>query len=237
MREAGRIVAVTLLELQDKIRPGITTAELDTVAERTAHALGAIPAFKGYHGYPASLCISLNDEVVHGIPNPTRVLKEGDVVSLDFGVIYQGFVGDAAITVGVGKISPEAEKLLKVTREALYAGIQQARAGRHLQEVSRAVQEHAERNGFAVVRQYVGHGVGRRMHEQPQVPNFVTPQRGPILRPGMTFAIEPMLNTGSEETRVRPDNWTVVTVDGGLSAHFEHTIAVTNGDPVILTLP
>lgn len=237
MREAGRIVAVTLLELQEQLRPGRTTAELDAIAERTARALGAIPAFKGYHGFPASLCVSINDEVVHGIPSPTRVLKEGDIVSLDFGVFYKGYVGDAAITLGVGTISPEAERLLTVTREALAEGIRQARAGQHLSDVSHAIQTYAEQRGFAVVRQYVGHGVGRRMHEEPQVPNFGEPHRGPILRPGMTFAIEPMLNTGTEQTRVLPDNWTVVTQDGGLSAHFEHTIAVTEGEPEILTRP
>lgn len=237
MREAGRIVAVTLLELEDQIRPGKTTADLDAVAESTAHALGAVPAFKGYLGYPASLCASINDEIVHGIPSPRRVLKEGDIVSLDFGVHYKGFVGDSAITVGVGEIGPKAKKLLEVTRSSLYAGIEHARAGHHLSDVSHAVQVEAETKGFSVVRQYVGHGVGRKMHEEPQVPNFGPARQGPILRPGMTFAIEPMLNTGSEETEVRPDNWTVVTRDGGLSAHFEHTIAITDGEPIILTLP
>ena len=237
MREAGRIVAVTLLELEDQIRPGKTTADLDAVAERTARALGAVPAFKGYLGYPASLCASINDEIVHGIPSPRRLLKEGDIVSLDFGVHYKGFVGDSAITVGVGEIERTARKLLDVTRASLYAGIEHARAGGHLSDVSHAVQVHAEKHGFSVVRQYVGHGVGRKMHEEPQVPNFGPAHRGPILRTGMTFAIEPMLNTGSEETEVRPDNWTVVTKDGGLSAHFEHTIAITDGEPLILTLP
>lgn len=237
MREAGRIVAVTLLELEHHLRPGQTTAELDAVAERTARALGAIPAFKGYHGFPASLCVSINDEVVHGIPSPTRVLKEGDIVSLDFGVFYKGYVGDAAVTLGVGTISPAAARLLAVTREALEEGIRQARVGRHLSDVSHAIQTYAEERGFAVVRQYVGHGVGRRMHEEPQVPNFGEPHRGPTLRPGMTFAIEPMLNAGTERTRVLPDNWTVVTEDGSLSAHFEHTIAITEGEPDILTRP
>lgn len=237
MREAGRIVAVTLLELEAKVRPGVTTAELDALAERMATALGATPAFKGYLGYPASLCASINDEIVHGIPSPSRVLKEGDIVSLDFGVFYKGYVGDAAITVGVGTISPEAQRLLTVTREALFAGIAQAKVGNHLSDVSHAIQLHAERHGFSVVRQYVGHGVGRRMHESPQVPNFGPAHQGPVLRPGMTFAIEPMLNTGSQATRVLEDNWTVVTQDGGLSAHFEHTIAVRDGEPEILTLP
>ena len=237
MREAGRIVAVTLLELEDKIRPGTTTADLDAIAERTARALGAVPAFMGYQGFPANLCVSVNDEIVHGIPSPVRVLREGDVVSLDFGVFYQGYVGDAAATFGVGEITPAARKLLTTTRDSLYAGIKQARAGNHLNDVSRAVQLHAEKAGFSVVRQYVGHGVGRKMHEAPQVPNFVHDRSSPVLKPGMTFAIEPMLNAGTEETQVRPDNWTVVTRDGKLSAHFEHTIAVTGGEPEILTLP
>jgi methionyl aminopeptidase len=237
MREAGRIVALTLLELQDKVKPGISTARLDAVAEKMASAMGAIPAFKGYNGFPASLCASINDEIVHGIPSPERILHEGDIVSLDFGVFFQGYVGDAAITVGVGKISPEAEKLLRVTKESLYQAIHQAKAGARLSDVSHAVQAHAEKNGFGVVRQYVGHGVGRKMHEPPQVPNFGPPHLGPVLKPGMVFAIEPMLNTGTEETLVRPDQWTVVTKDSGLSAHFEHTIAVTTGEPEILTLP
>ena len=237
MREAGRIVAVTLRELENSIRPGQSTVELDVIAERSARSMGATPAFKGYHDFPASLCVSINDEVVHGIPSPKRILKEGDVVSLDFGVFYKGFVGDSAITVPVGQISAAAQRLLTVTKEALFAGIAQARAGQHLSDVSHAVQDHAETHGFSVVRQYVGHGVGRRMHEEPQVPNFGPPNQGPVLRAGMTFAIEPMLNAGTEQTLVRPDNWTVVTRDGGLSAHFEHTIAVTDGDPEILTLP
>src|SRR5258708_38211580 len=172
MREAGRIVALTLLELQDKIRPGITTAQLDAIAAKTSAALGAVPAFKGYNGFPASLCASINDEIVHGIPNPERILNEGDIISLDFGVFYQGFVGDAAITVGVGEISPEAKRLLQVTNESLLQGIRQAKAGDRLSDVSHAIQVHAEKYGFAVVRQYVGHGVGRKMHEPPQVPNF-----------------------------------------------------------------
>lgn len=237
MRQAGRIVAVTLLEIQDKIRPGMSTADLDAIAEHTVRTLGAIPAFKGYNGFPGSICASINEEVVHGIPSPDRVLREGDVISLDFGAIYQGYVGDSAITVGVGKISPEAERLLTVTQEALHAGIAQARAGQHLTDISHAIQTHAERFGYGVVRQYVGHGVGRNMHEEPQVPNFGPAHRGPILRPGMTLAIEPMLNLGTEETVVKPDNWTVVTQDGKISAHFEHTIAVTGAEPDILTLP
>lgn len=237
MREAGRIVAVTLLELEDKIRPGQTTAELDTIAERTARALDAVPAFKGYHGFPGSICASINDEIVHGIPSPKRVLEEGDIIGLDFGVIYQGFVGDATVTVGVGKISDEAQRLLETTRGALDAGLQRARAGNHLSDVSHAVQVYAEQRGYSVVRHYVGHGIGRKLHEEPQVPNWGPAHQGPVLRPGMTFTIEPMLNTGTEKTVVRPDKWTVVTEDGGLSAQFEHTIVVGATGPEILTLP
>jgi len=235
MREAGRIVAVTLQELRENVRPGVSTAALDAIAERTVLALGALPAFKGYNGFPASTCLSLNDEIVHGIPNPARVLEEGDVLSIDFGAIYQGYYGDSATTIGVGEISSEAKKLLAATEAALYEGIKRARAGNHLGEVSNAIQTHAEKEGFSVVRQYVGHGIGRHMHEEPQVPNFGPRNKGAILKAGMVLAIEPMLNTGTENTVLRPDNWTVVTADGGLSAHFEHTVAITPGDPEILT--
>jgi len=235
MREAGRIVAVTLQELRENVRPGVTTAALDAIAERTVLALGALPAFKGYSGFPASTCLSVNDEVVHGIPNPARVLEEGDILSIDFGAIYQGFYGDSAITVGVGQISEEAQKLLTVTEAALYEGLKHARAGNRLGAVSHAIEAYAEKEGFSVVRQYVGHGIGRHMHEEPQVPNFGPPNKGPLLKTGMVLAIEPMLNTGTESTVVRPDNWTVVTADGGLSAHFEHTVAITPGEPEILT--
>lgn len=237
MREAGRIVALTLLELQDKIRPGMTTADLDQLAERAATAMGAVPAFKGYNNFPASLCASINDEVVHGIPSPRRFLKDGDIISLDFGVIYQGYYGDAAVTLGIGSTAPEARALLTTTREALMAGIRQAKPGNRLFDVSHAIQVHAESRGYSVVRQYVGHGIGKKMHESPQVPNFGLAHDGPTLRPGMVLAIEPMLNTGSDQTVVRPDHWTVVTSDGGLSAHFEHTVAITTGEPEILTLP
>jgi methionyl aminopeptidase len=237
MREAGRIVALTLLELEDRIRPGMTTADLDLIAERMSNAMGAVPAFKGYNGFPANLCASVNDEIVHGIPSTNRVLQEGDIVSLDFGVIFQGYYGDAAITVAVGKISPEAQKLLTTTKESLNAAIRQAKSGNKLSDIGHAVQVYAEKNGYSVVRQYVGHGIGRQMHEPPQVPNFGPPHRGPLLRPGMVLAIEPMVNTGTEQTAVLGDQWTVVTKDGGLSAHFEHTVAVTSGEPQILTLP
>ena len=237
MREAGRIVALTLLELEDRVRPGMTTADLDQIAERTANAMGAVPAFKGYRGFPASLCASVNDEIVHGIPNQNRILISGDIVSLDFGVVFQGYYGDAAITVGVGEISSEAEKLLKTTKESLEAAIRQAKSGNKLSDIGHAVQVHAEKHGFSVVRQYVGHGIGRHMHEPPQIPNFGPPHKGPVLRPGMVLAIEPMVNTGTDQTVVLGDEWTVVTQDGGLSAHFEHTVAVTSGEPQILTLP
>ncbi len=237
MRDAGRIVAQTLLELQDRIRPGVTTGELDRIAERTAAAAGATPAFKGYNGFPASICVSINDEVVHGIPSNSRVLNEGDIVSVDFGVEYHGYFGDAAVTVPVGTISPAADRLLAVTRDSLQAAIEQARPGRRLSDVGHAVQAHAEKHGYSVVRQYVGHGIGRKMHEPPQIPNFGPPPLGPVLRPGMVLAIEPMVNIGTDETIVRPDKWTVVTRDGALSAHFEHTVAVTEDAPEILTLP
>jgi methionyl aminopeptidase len=237
MREAGRIVALTLLELQDKVRPGMTTDDLDQLAERTASAMGAVPAFKGYNSFPASLCVSINDEVVHGIPSPTRLLQDGDIISLDFGVVYQGFYGDAAVTIGVGTTSAKAQALLTATHDALMAGIRYAKLGNRLFDVSHAIQIYAESRGYSVVRQYVGHGIGKHMHEPPQVPNFGPPHDGPALRPGMVLAIEPMLNTGTDQTVVRPDNWTVVTSDGGLSAHFEHTVAITTGEPEILTLP
>jgi methionyl aminopeptidase len=237
MREAGRVAAITLLEIRDNVKPGVTTAQLDDIAERMAAAMGAIPSFKGYNRFPASLCSSINDEIVHGIPSPQRVLHEGDIVSLDFGAILKGYHGDAAITVGVGHISPQAQKLLDVTAQALQEAIRQVRAGNHLTDIGHAVETYAQRHGFSVVRQYVGHGIGRRMHEEPQVPNFGPPHQGPVLKPGMVLAIEPMVNTGTEATVVLPDKWTVITADGGLSAHFEHTVAVTSNGPEILTLP
>jgi methionyl aminopeptidase len=235
MREAGRIVAITLARLTEMAQPGVTTADLDTETERVIREHGAIPSFKGYSGFPASLCASINEEVVHGIPSPTRVLVEGDIVSLDVGAIYQGWQGDAAITVPVGKTSRVAEKLIDVTREALRRGIARARSGRHLSDISWAIQSYVESKGFSVVRQYVGHGIGRHMHEDPQIPNFGPPGAGPVLKPGMTLALEPMVNVGTFRTVVRPDRWTVVTQDRRLSAHFEHTVAVTKGAPLVLT--
>jgi len=237
MRAAGRIVAQTLVKLRDAVRPGVSTLELDRLAQESLSKAGAKAAFLGYRGYPASLCASINDEIVHGIPRRDRVLQEGDIVSLDFGAIYQGYYGDSAITVPVGKVSAEAARLLKVTEEALEKGIAKALPNKHLGDVSAAIQAHAEKAGFSVVRKYVGHGIGRAMHERPEVPNFVDPSRGPgpVLRPGLVLAIEPMVNTGTYETVELDDGWTVMTADGGLSAHFEHTVAITNGEPEVLT--
>ncbi len=237
MREAGRIVAETLALLKSKVRPGISTGELDAIASKHATKRGAIPSFKGYNGFPASLCVSINDEVVHGIPSAKRKLREGDIVSLDFGVIYKGLQGDAAITVGVGQVSEKAMLLMAAAEGSLFAGIGLARAGNHLSDVSWAIQSYAESRGFSVVRQYVGHGIGRSMHEDPQIPNFGPPGRGPVLQPGMTLALEPMVNAGGWRTVVKEDNWTVVTEDKGLSAHFEHTVLVTMAEPAILTVP
>lgn len=234
MREAGWIVAITLAHLEERIKPGITTAEMDALAYEIVTKHGATPSFLGYRGFPASLCISINEELVHGLPGP-GVLEEGDIVSMDFGAIYQGYHGDAAVTVGVGKISQETQRLVETTRGALEAAIAQARKGHYLGDISWAIQSYAESRGFSVVRQYVGHGIGRDMHEDPQIPNYGQPSRGILLKPGMTFALEPMVNIGSYLTRVLDDNWTVVTEDGELSAHFEHTIAITNGEPEILT--
>lgn len=235
LREAGRIVARCLEILAEAIRPGITTGELDAIAEAFIRKSGGIPTFKGYFGYPASICTSPNDVVVHGIPGP-RVLKEGDIVSIDVGVTYKGFVGDAACTWPVGRVSEAARKLLRVTEEALHAGIAQARPGNRLGDISHAVQAHVEAHGFSVVRDYVGHGVGRRMHEEPQVPNFGPPGKGPVLAAGMVLAIEPMVNAGGCEVYTDRDNWTVRTRDGKLSAHFEHSVAITENGPEILTL-
>jgi methionyl aminopeptidase len=238
MREAGRIVALTLERLREYVRPGITTAELDALAEAIIRSRGAVPAFKGYRGFPASVCTSINQELVHGIPSPDRVLAEGDIISLDVGAIYQGWYGDAAITVPVGEISPLAQRLLAATEGALYAGIAQARAGNRLRDISAAVQAHVESRGFAVVREYTGHGIGRAMHELPEILNFVPDHSydaGPWLQPGMTLALEPMVQVGTWRTRALADGWTVVSADGSLAAHFEHTIAITDGEPEILT--
>ncbi|NLC53290.1 MAG: type I methionyl aminopeptidase [Firmicutes bacterium] len=237
MRKAGEITRLILGRVAAAVTPGVTTQELDELAEAAVKELNAKPAFKGYQGFPASICTSVNDQVVHGIPG-ARKLKTGDIIGLDFGVVYKGYYGDAAVTVGVGEIAPKHQRLLRVTREALWKGINEARAGNRLSAISRAIQEHVEGNGFSVVRDFVGHGIGQAMHEEPQVPNYVSPlhRYDPVLKPGMTLAIEPMVNVGSYQVKVDPrDHWTVTTMDGSYSAHFEHTVLVTAGDPEVLT--
>lgn len=234
MREAGRIVALTFDELSRVIEPGITTGELNQLAEDFILARGGRPAFKGLYGFPASICTSVNEEVVHGIPG-LRKLDNGDIISIDIGVEINGYYGDGAVTFAVGVIDEEAKRLLQATKEALYAGIAKACGGCRLSDISHAIQTYVERRGYSVVRDYVGHGIGRSMHEEPQVPNFGKPGRGPRLRNRMTLAIEPMINMGTHEVYVRADNWTVVTKDGRLSAHYEHTLAITDGEPEILT--
>ncbi len=236
MRVAGRIVAGTIDAVLAAVRPGATTADLDAVAEAFMHDRDATPSFKGYRGFPASICASLNDEVVHGIPSPKRVLKEGDILSLDFGAIWEGFHADSAVTVFVGEPrSPEAEKLVRVTEESLEAAIGQIRPGGRLSDVSHAIEQVVGGAGFSVVREYVGHGIGRNLHEDPQIPNYGPPGRGPELRPGLVLAVEPMVNMGDWPTRLLADDWTVVTADGSLAAHFEHTIAVTEDGHDVLT--
>lgn len=234
MRQAGRIVAAVLEVLKSRVKPGMKTEELDVIADREVTKLGAKSSFKGYRGYPANLCVSVNDEIVHGIPGD-RILREGDIVSLDFGAIFLGFQGDAAITVGVGNISPEARSLIATTDGALKAGIAAVRDGARLGDVSATIQHYAESRGYSVVRGYTGHGIGREMHEEPQVPNFGLPGTGPVLKKGMTLAIEPMVNIGDWRTKVGDNRWTVSTSDGSLSAHFEHTIAITDGEAEVLT--
>jgi methionyl aminopeptidase len=234
MQGAGRVVAAVLEEVGKKVRPGITTAELDDIAVSEVKKRGAEASFKGYRGFPASICTSVNEEVVHGIPG-SRVLQEGEIISLDFGALLNGFHGDAAVTVGVGKISTEAQKIIDATRGALQAGIAAARIGARLGDVSAAIQSYAEARGFSVVREYVGHGIGRELHEDPQVPNFGVTGEGPVLQKGMTMALEPMLNAGGWRTSVAEDKWTVVTADGRLSAHFEHTIVIDENGTGILT--
>ncbi len=235
MRQAGRIVAEVLDILSKQVKAGIETKELDIIAENEIKKRGATPSFKGYHGYPANMCVSINDEIVHGIPGK-RVIMEGDIVSLDVGVIFKEYQGDAAVTVGVGKITNEAKRLIDTTRESLEAGINAARSGSRLGDVSAAIQHCAEKKGYSVVREWTGHGIGREMHEDPLVPNFGVPGTGPVLKKGMTMALEPMLIIGDDwHTKVGTNQWTVYTINGNLSAHFEHTIAVTEGEPEILT--
>ena len=235
MRRACSIVAQVLSEIEELVKPGISTLDLDLFAQTRTKELGAKPAFKGYHGFPATLCISVNEEVVHGIPSKKRLLKEGDIVGLDFGVILDGWFGDSARTFPVGKVSPEAVKLMEVTEKSLYLGIEQANAGQHLFDIGHAIQNYVESFGFSVVREFVGHGIGKNLHEDPQVPNFGARGKGMVLKPGMVLAIEPMINAGKPEVRVLADGWTAVTVDKKLSAHFEHTIAITETGTEILT--
>lgn len=235
MREAGRIVGEVLTALSAAVAPGVSTADLDALAEQRILRAGAVPAFKGYHGYPASVCTSINDEVIHGIPSGRRLLGEGDIISIDVGVSLNGYFGDSAVTVPVGQVSEEAAALLRVTEEALYKAIAQARPGGRVSDIGHAVQQHVEAYGFSVVREFVGHGIGQQMHEEPQIPNYGEPGRGQRLAPGMVLAIEPMVNAGKAAVKVLSDGWTAVTRDRSLSAHFEHTVAVTAGEPWVLT--
>jgi methionyl aminopeptidase len=238
MRRANVIVAEVLQELKHRVTPGVTTLELDAVAEEMTLKKGAIPAFKGYNVagriYPRCLCASVNEEIVHGIPS-NRVLREGDIIGLDYGVIYEGFYGDSAITVGVGKVSEEAQRLMDVTEQSLYKGIEQLREGKRLGDLGSVVQKIAEEAGFSVVRAFVGHGIGKKLHEEPPVPNYGEPDRGLRLREGMVLAIEPMVNAGSHEVEIKEDGWTAVTKDGSWAAHFEHSVAITKNGPFILS--
>ena len=234
MRQAGQVVGRAIEELKKHVKPGITALELDRIADDFIRSQGCTPAFFRLYDFPGHICISFNEEVVHGIPGK-RVLKEGDIITFDVGATYKGWNGDAAATVPVGKVSEQAQKLLKVTEASMYAGIEQARLGNHLYDISNAIADCIERNGFSIVTQYVGHGIGRKVHEDPQVPNFRQPSRGMSLRRGMCLAIEPMVNVGTADTEILADKWTVVTKDHKLSAHFEHSIAVTDGEPIILT--
>jgi methionyl aminopeptidase len=235
MKGASRIVAEILLELRQIVRDGITTAEIDRLAEDMTLKRNAKPAFKGYRGFPASICISINEEVVHGIPSTKRVVKNGDVVGLDFGVIFDGFFGDSAVTVAIGEIPPEVQNLLTVTERALYAAIEASIPGNYISDVSAAVQRVADEHHFGIVREFCGHGIGRALHEDPPVLNYVQSGKGPKVKPGLVIAIEPMINLGTEKVKVLEDGWTVVTLDGRPSAHFEHTIAITPDGPEILT--
>ena len=235
LRRSGRMVRGLLEELRDRVQPGVRTLDLEKYIERRIAQLGARPAFKGYRGYPCCLCASVNSEVIHGIPSQ-RCLKRGDILSLDMGVVVDGYYGDSAITVPVGEISESTQRLLRVTQESLQLAIDQARLGNRLGDICATVQRHVEENGYSVVREFVGHGIGRQLHEEPQIPNFGQPGHGPVLKQGMVLAIEPMVNAGGPAVRVLADNWTAVTADGTLSAHFEHMVAVTRNGPDILTL-
>lgn len=238
MRTAGKVVSEVLMRLEEEAKEGVTTWELNEVAERMCAEGGFKAAFKGYANYPASVCFALNEEIVHGIPSKKKVLKEGDIVGIDFGVLLDGYYADSAITVAVGKIRPVAEKLLRVTRNSLYRGIEMVTSSNRVMDISKEIQTYVENEGFSIVRDFVGHGIGRELHEEPQIPNFIPPNgkgRGVRLRSGMVMAIEPMVNEGSEKTKILEDGWTAVTYDGKLSAHFEHTVALTDNGPEILT--
>ena len=236
MREAGRILAKTHEELAKNLRPGMSTWDIDHMGEEIIRSYGCIPSFKNYNGYPASICVSVNDEVVHGIPHKEHFLDEGDIVSLDAGVIYKGYHSDAARTYGIGEIDDEAKKLIEVTRQSFFEGIKFAKAGNHLNDISAAIQKYAESFGFGVVRDLVGHGIGSHLHEDPEIPNFARKRKGILLQPGMTLAIEPMITEGSYEVVWLDDDWTVMTEDGGWAAHYENTILITEGEPEILSL-
>ena len=236
MREAGRILAKTHEELAKNLRPGMSTWDIDHMGEEIIRSYGCIPSFKNYNGYPASICVSVNDEVVHGIPHKEHFLDEGDIVSLDAGVIYKGYHSDAARTYGIGEIDDDAKKLIEVTRQSFFEGIKFAKAGNHLNDISAAIQKYAESFGFGVVRDLVGHGIGSHLHEDPEIPNFARKRKGILLQPGMTLAIEPMITEGSYEVVWLDDDWTVMTEDGGWAAHYENTILITEGEPKILSL-
>lgn len=236
MRHAGKLLEEVHNELKEHIRPGISTWELDQIGEKKIRSLGCIPNFKNYEGFPGSFCLCINDEVVHGIPNKNKIIREGDLVKVDAGLIYKGYHSDAARTYAVGEVSPEAQKLVEVTRQSFFEGIKYAKAGHHLHEISAAIGAYAESFGYGVVRDLVGHGIGTHLHEDPQIPNFKQRSRGILLQPGMTLAIEPMINIGRPDVVWLDDDWTVVTEDGSLSAHYENTILITDGEPEILTL-
>ena len=236
MREAGRLLAITHEELHKALKPGMTTLDIDRLGEEIIRDFGCVPNFKNYNGFPASICVSVNDEVVHGIPKKERILEEGDIVSLDAGLIYKGYHSDAARTHAVGKVSTEAQKLMDVTKQSFFEGIKMAKEGQHLHDISRAIEEYVTPYGYGIVRDLVGHGIGTALHEDPQIPNYAQKRRGVRLQAGMTLAIEPMINAGTWQVRFLRDGWTVVTKDGSLSAHYENTILVTDGEPEILTL-
>lgn len=236
MREAGRLLEIVHDELGKAIRPGISTKDIDRLAEKLIRSYGCIPNFFNYQGFPASVCVSVNEEVVHGIPREDHILKEGDIISLDAGLIYKGYHSDAARTYAVGSISPEAEKLITVTRQSFFEGIKMAKAGNHLYDISNTIDAYVTAHGYGIVRDLVGHGIGTKLHEDPQIPNFAQKRKGLLLQPGMTLAIEPMINMGTGDVRWLDDEWTVVTADGAYSAHYENTILITEGEPEILTL-